>query len=159
MSKFVRSSVLAISVIMLVVIFTGCSSRFVPSSSASPPSSSGASFHEPVNGLVQSNTAGPVTIDVEWVRADSVSLIFNVAMNTHSVDLDGYDLGELAVLRDDVGNEYQPVSWDSAPGGHHRQGRLIFPLPASMGQGQVKYVEIVIEDVADIEEMVLRWEL
>ncbi len=161
MSKFVKSSALAISIIMVTVIVAGCSSRFIPQGEggASSPSPLSSSSRGPTNGLVQSNTGGSVTIDVEWTKAEDDSLIFNVAMNTHSVDLDQYDLGKLSVLRDDTGNEYYPVSWDSAPGGHHRRGTLTFALPESLTQGRAKYVEIVIRDVAGIEERILRWEL
>ncbi len=162
MTRFVKSSVLAISILVVVATVAGCSSRFVPQQKedTSPPSSSyGSSSLEPINGLVQSNTGDAVTIDVEWVKAGDGSLIFNVSMNTHSVDLDQYDLGKLAVLRDDTGNEYHPVSWDSVPGGHHRQGTLTFPLPDSVSQGKAKYLEIVIRDVAGAKERVLEWEL
>ncbi|MBI2980610.1 MAG: hypothetical protein HYY41_07330, partial [Chloroflexi bacterium] len=82
-----------------------------------------------------------------------------VAMNTHSVDLDQYNLGELATLKDDAGNQYTPVSWDAAPGGHHRSGQLSFPVPDSVNQKKAKYIEIVIRDVAGIEQRVLKWEL
>ncbi len=162
MTRFVKSSVLAISILVVVVTVAGCSSRFEPQQKEgtfTPSPSSGSSSHKPINGLVQSNAEGSVTIDVEWVKAEDGSLIFNVSMNTHSVDLDQYDLGKLAVLQDDAGNEYHPVSWNSAPGGHHRRGTLAFPSPDSLSQGKVKYIEIVIQDVAGIEERVLKWEL
>ena len=162
MTRFVKSSVLAISILVVVVTVAGCSSRFVPQREEGvyPPSpSSGSSSLEPINGLVQSNTGGSVTIDVEWIKAGDSLLMFDVSMNTHSVDLDEYDLGELAVLRDDTGNEYHPDSWDSAPGGHHRKGTLTFPIPDSLSQGKTEYVEIVIRDVAGIKERVLKWEL
>ena len=164
MTRFIKSSVFVISILscVAVILVAGCSSRFVPPGEETdypslPPSSS---FDGPTNGLVQSNTGGNVDIDVEWVVADSDSLVFNVAMNTHSVDLDQYDLGELAVLRDDRGNEYRAISWESASGGHHRTGILTFPiLPDSLSQGKAGYLEIVIRDVAGIEERVLKWEL
>ncbi len=167
MTRFVKSSVLAISILMVVVTVAGCSSRFVPQPEeeaypASPSSGSSRDFHGPVNGPVQSNTGGQVTIDVEWInwiKVEDDSLIFKVTMNTHSVDLDQYDLGELAMLRDDAGYEYHPASWDSAPGGHHRRGTLAFPSPDSLSQGKARYVEMVIRDVAGIEERVLKWEL
>ncbi len=162
MSKSVKSLVLAISIIMLVLLVAGCSSRFVSQGEEGDyPSSplSGSSSNGPTNGLVQSNTGGSVTIDVEWIEESEGLLIFDVSMNTHSVDLDQYDLGEMAVLSDDTGDEYHPVSWDSAPGGHHRQGTLTFPIPDSVSQGKAKYIEIMIRDVADIEERILKWEL
>lgn len=80
-------------------------------------------------------------------------------MDTHSVNLDQYDLKQLAVLCDDTGNEYRPASWESAAGGHHRQGTLTFALPASVREGKAKYVEMVIREVAGIKERVLKWEL
>ncbi len=150
MTWFFKSSLVVIFILMVAFIAAGCSS---------PSQTQDTSSSQPTNGLVQSNTGGSVTIDVEWTKAENGYLIFNVDMNTHSVDLDQYDLGELVVLRDDAGNEYRPVSWDSASGGHHRKGILTFPLPDSLSQGTAKYVEMVIQDVAGINERVLKWEL
>lgn len=162
MSKFVKSSVFGISILMVAVLAAGCSSRFVPSGEErvypqSPRSSS--SLEEPINGWVQSDTGGRVTIDVEWTKTENGSLVFDVAMNTHSVDLDQYDLGKLAVLRDDIGNEYHPVSWHSASGGHHRKGTLAFPLPDSLDRRKIAYFELILHDIAGVEERVLKWEL
>ncbi len=110
-------------------------------------------------GLVQSNTGGAVTIDVTWLREQTSSVVFRVEMNTHSVNLDRYDLKKLAALRDDQGNEYPPLSWEAPAGGHHRSGRLIFAAPESMKQGRVKSFSVVIRDVAGVAERVLQWEL
>jgi hypothetical protein len=119
----------------------------------------GSGSARPVNGLTQSDGSGAVAIEVEWLGEKNGLLTFQVSMNTHSVDLDAYDFGELAALRDDQGNQYHPNAWGSAPGGHHREGTLTFAVPAFLGQGQAKYVEMVIHDVAGIEERVFRWEL
>lgn len=113
----------------------------------------------PTNGLTQSNSEGYVTIDIKWMGTEENTLTFSVAMNTHSVDLDGYDLGKLAVLRDDTGEEYRPISWESAPGGHHRKGSLTFHLPDSVMRGEARYLELTINDVAGVNERNLRWEL
>lgn len=155
MSRF--TLVPAMIVTILAVTISGCSSGFVPAGEEA--SQHPASINGPTNGLVQSNTGGKVTIDVTWVEARDNSLIFNVAMNTHSVNLDGYDLERLSFLSDDTGNQYQPVSWDSAPGDHHRRGTLTFTLPDSLIQGKTSYLELVIMDVAGVEKRVLRWEL
>ncbi|NIS70318.1 MAG: hypothetical protein GTO12_15655 [Proteobacteria bacterium] len=160
MNKFGRKLVLVVFLIMASVLVVGCSSRFVPQQGeGANPSSSVSSVSRPTNGLVQTDAGGSVTIDVEWDKTGDGSLSFNVSMNTHSVDLDQYDLGKLAILRDDAGNEYRPVSWDSAFGGHHRRGTLAFPVPDSLDQQEAKYVEMVIRDVAGVKERVLRWEL
>ncbi|MBI4283067.1 MAG: hypothetical protein HY663_01195 [Chloroflexi bacterium] len=158
MSKLTKYTALAISLIMVAVLVAGCSSRFTTQSGKEGPSS-GSSSSAPAKGLAQTSTEGSVTIDVKWVKTEGDLLIFDVSMNTHSVDLDRYDLEKLAILRDDTGNEYRPASWDSPAGGHHRTGTLVFPLPDSVRQGKAKYVEMVIRDIAGIKERVLKWEL
>lgn len=126
---------------------------------AAPPPAENNGFDIPKNGAVQSSDAGSVTIDVEWIGTGASFITFNVSMNTHSVELDDYDLEKLTIIRDDDGNEYLPLSWDSAPGGHHRQGTLTFTLPETLSQGTAKYLEMVINDVAGIAERVLIWQL
>ncbi|MBI4186366.1 MAG: hypothetical protein HY530_02525 [Chloroflexi bacterium] len=157
-----KSLALAVSLIAVVLV-AGCSSRFVPQQRGDTPPPAVAlsgDFPAPTNGRVQSSDEGAVTIDIEWAGNDvqDDSLAFAVAMNTHSVDLDSYDLGKLAVLRDGTGQDYRPISWKSAPGGHHREGTLAFPLPESFSQGKPEYVDIVIRDVG-AKERVFRWEL
>ena len=98
-------------------------------------------------------------IVVRWNGASNGVLAFQVVMDTHSVDLDQYDLGKLAVLRDDDGAEYRPASWRSAPGGHHRTGTLSFAAPASLSEGKTGYVELIIRDVSGVAERVLKWTL
>jgi len=80
---------------------------------------------------------------------------FNVVMDTHSVELN-QDLVKSAVLADDQGKEYKPLSWNgSEPGGHHREGVLIWnaiePTPKS--------VEIKIKDISEIPERSFKWDL
>ncbi|HEY82339.1 MAG TPA: hypothetical protein G4O01_03500 [Dehalococcoidia bacterium] len=159
MSRLVKSFLMVLAALVLVALAAGCSRGLVSLEEGEAYSAQPGSSHRPTNGAVQSNTGGAVTIDVEWVSADDAQLVFQVAMNTHSVDLDQYDLGTLAILRDDAGGEYHPLSWDSAPGGHHRRGTLIFPVPDSLRQGKAKHIEIIIRDVAGVEGRVLRWEL
>ncbi len=160
MSKFGRSLVLVISFIAVIASVVGCSSGFVSQrGEGANLSLSVSSVSRPTNGLVQTSAEGSVTIDIEWAKAEGSTLSFNVDMNTHSVDLDPYDLRKLAILRDDTGNEYRAASWDSAPGGHHRQGVLTFPLPQSIKEGKAKYLELVIQNVAGVRERALKWVL
>lgn len=58
------------------------------------------------------------------------TLEFDVAMNTHSVDL-SMDLATLATLTTDTGATIQATKWDAIPGGHHVNGKLIFPATQS----------------------------
>jgi hypothetical protein len=128
--------------------------------SAAPPSSPGPTVAAPNGGLTQINEGGQVTIEVTW-HGPSAGLVFDVAMDTHSVDLDGYDLAQLALLRTDEGVEVKPGGWDAPPGGHHRSGALMFPDKAPDGRSVIgpttKSIELVIHEVAGVPERVFRW--
>ncbi len=153
-----HKSLLSAGIFVLVIgtiLVTGCASRSVPQGKTVPEISTPSSGNSSVNGLTQSHNGGAVTIDVEWLGEKSGNLLLKVAMNTHSVDLDSYDLGKLALLRDDKGKQYLPASWDSRRGGHHRQGVLIFQDPDS----EPKYLDLIIRDVAGVKERAFRWEL
>ena len=159
--RVIRKLVFIVPVIMVVILVGGCSRG--PTSKSDNDSSTAQSPLEagnrPVNGTVQTHDGGGVTIDVEWMGIKNDSLIFNVSMGTHSVELDQYDLGRLAILLDDNGNEYAATSWDSAPGGHHREGVLHFPVPPSLTQKTTDYIKLVIRDIAGVNERVLRWDM
>ncbi len=79
---------------------------------------------------------------------------FSVVFDTHSVDLN-QDLMRIAVLTDDRGKEYTPSAWEGAgPGGHHREGVLVFKAvtPAS-------YIELKIKDIGGVPERSFKWNL
>lgn len=113
----------------------------------------------------RSNSGGNVTIEVTWENPwePGGPITFSVAMNTHSVDLDRFDLGQLAVLRNDLGQEVKPLQWDAPMGGHHRSGLLAFPAQDSSGRPILgrgaRSLELVIRDVAGVKERVLKWEV
>jgi len=146
-----------VGVAVVLLALGACSS---PSSAPTSTTASGSTSKAPANGLVQSHSGGNVTIEVKWMGSpDGSALAFEVVMDTHSVDLDQYDLGKLAVLRDDTGKEYSPAAWQSAPGGHHRTGTLSFPAPEGLAQGKVRSIQLVIRQVAGVAERVLEWQL
>ncbi|MBI4285383.1 MAG: hypothetical protein HY670_05740 [Chloroflexi bacterium] len=163
MSKLVRMMLLSTAILAVVIVVAGCSSGFKPvgkgSTPTAPQATATGSVKGPTNGVTQASDAAAVTVAVKWARASGGSLTFDVVMDTHSVDLDQYDLKKLAVLRDDTGKEYSPTSWNAPSGGHHRSGTLVFPLPDSVTQGQAKYVEMVIKNIAGVPERVLKWQL
>jgi hypothetical protein len=108
----------------------------------------------------QTSVGGQVTIRVTW-RGPSVGPTFTVVMDTHAVDLDGYDLAQLAVLRTDQGQQVTPSGWDAPPGGHHREGTLTFPSTTADGSPvlgpSTGTIELVFRDVARVPERVFRW--
>ncbi len=73
-----------------------------------------------------------VTIDLTPVTVNENEIIFNIGVNTHSVDLSAYDLKALAILSYS-GKNVKP-SGAPALSGHHNSGVLSFAVdeePAS----------------------------
>jgi hypothetical protein len=78
------------------------------------------------------DSQGAVTVEVTPVNLDQPgdTLQFDVAMNTHSVDL-SMDLKTLATLTTDTGLSIQATNWDAPVGGHRVSGILSFPAAQS----------------------------
>ena len=77
-----------------------------------------------------------VTVTPVDVSSQSSEWKFDVIISTHTVELD-QDMTKVAVLIDDLGREYGPISWEGDPAeGHHREGVLTFqqvtPSPKSI---------------------------
>jgi hypothetical protein len=97
-----------------------------------------------------------VTVDIKPTALTiGQPVSFDIAMNTHSVDL-GDDLIKISSMRDDSGKEYKPTAWEGAEaGGHHRSGTLRFGALT----GKPRFVELVIKGMAKVPERIFRWEL
>lgn len=81
-----------------------------------------------LEGLARVDQQGVVTVEVTPTNLNSPSdtLDFDVALNTHSVDL-GMDLAALSTLTTDTGITVAATAWDGPPGGgHHVSGKLTF---------------------------------
>ncbi|MBI2184036.1 MAG: hypothetical protein HYU39_03650 [Thaumarchaeota archaeon] len=82
-------------------------------------------------------------------------LTFKIGLNTHSGDLN-FDLTKLAYLQDSNGIVYTPVQWKgSSPGGHHREGELVFP-PMS---GKPVSMKLVLKGLYGVPSRVFEWRL
>ena len=98
-----------------------------PVSSTESASSSGNDANASAD-LTRLDQQGTVTVEVTPLNLSNPSdkLEFDVALNTHSVDL-SMDLATLATLTTDTGVSVQAASWDAPRGGHHVEGKLAFP--------------------------------
>lgn len=114
----------------------------------------------PSGAAIQTNEGGQVTITVTW-QGKSAGPVFSVEMDTHTVDLDSYNLQQLAVLRLDQGQEIAPSSWNTLAGGHHRRGTLAFPSTRPNGTPVIKpktqRVELIIRNVSGVPERIFQW--
>jgi len=132
-----------------------------PANPAAPPTETGAPAVQPEQALTLTDAQGSVTVEVTPLNLSDFgdTLDFEVAMNTHSVDL-SMDLSALAVLQTDTGKSVQPLTWDGASGGHHVSGTLSFPAQAdgaALLEGTTT-LTLVLKDV-DAPERVFTWEV
>ena len=79
--------------------------------------------------LKRTDAQGAVTLEVNPINLDNPgdTWVFDVSMNTHSVDL-SMDLAALANLTTDNGLTIQAAQWDAPKEGHHVEGKLTFPI-------------------------------
>ena len=79
---------------------------------------------------------------------------FAVVLDTHSADL-GDDLSQSATLTTDDGRIFKPVGWFGAPpGGHHREGVLVFNVPAPRPGA----IELRIDRPGESAPRAFRWQ-
>ena len=127
---------------------------------ATVPSAAVSASEPRVEPATLVDEGGEVTVTTTW-EAPYRSLAFTVALDTHSVDLDGYDLRDLASIRTASGTELEALDWDAPKGGHHRQGTLIFPTQNPDGSDVLGPVDrtltLVIRDVAGLPERTFTW--
>jgi hypothetical protein len=111
--------------------------------------------------MMRLDSQGAVTLEVTPTNLSDPGdeLVFEISMNTHSVDL-SMDLASLATLTADNGSIVQASLWDAPRGGHHVSGTLSFP--ASMDGKPVldgaTRLTLTINDV-DAPERVFIWDL
>jgi hypothetical protein len=85
---------------------------------------SGDSFAAAANAP-QANSGGGVTVKVTYLNPNSADEPrFQVVLDTHSVNLDAYDLKTMTVLRDDAGKNYAATRVENKGSGHHREATV-----------------------------------
>ena len=107
------------------------------------------------------NKEGPVEMTVLYLNPlqDDVGdeLSFEVRMDTHSVDLDAYQVDTLSVLQVEDGKTLEPLGWfKPGGGGHHISGILKFKGPVPVDAGTLK---LTIRDIGSVPERVFEWNL
>lgn len=107
--------------------------------------------------MTQTSDGGQVTVVVDW-GGPAAGAVFDVKLDTHSVDLDALDLSN-AILRNDRGETLSAQPWAASKGGHHREGALTFGGDAGSFFAGAKWVELVLSGVGGLAERTLRWEV
>jgi hypothetical protein len=113
-------------------------------------------------GVAQLSDGGGVQIQVNYdpkQPADGV-IRFQVAMNTHSVELSQFDLGKLTRLTLEPGGELIAATWkpEGNGGGHHVSGELTVPDPTGLIT-KAKSLKLELRDVAGEASRQFQWQL
>ena len=136
----------------LAVVTAACGSISgappAPTSSATTAAGTDSALGE------QSSEAAAITIVATWLATGTPAV--RVAMDTHSVDLDEFDLGTLARVRLDGGPWVAPSAWDAPKGGHHREGTLAFAALDRASLHAAALIELEVRDIA-VPSRILRW--
>lgn len=97
---------------------------------------------------------GWAEIEVTPLTLASNEWSFRVNLNAHQ-EMD-VDLTKAATLTDDRGDTLTPVRWEEPnPGGHHRQGTLVFAAPASKPQT----ITLTVKDIGGAAVRMFTWQL
>lgn len=131
-----KFQLLAFIVIVIAIVVSACGSSITgePVVAASGPSEGEQSNQSKQitssvwEQMVQVDEQGAIVIEVTPLNLNTPAekLEFEISMNTHSVDL-SMDLALLATLTTDAGITVDAAGWDAPRGGHHVNGKLLFP--------------------------------
>ncbi len=139
--------------LVLAAILAGCGSSTSPSGSqwasgSSPP---------PATSATRRSEAGQVTVVATWTGPAAGASI-DIALDTHSVDLDELDLAD-ATLRNDRGETLTARPWAAPKSGHHREGALTFDGNAAEFFAGATWMELALVGVGDLPQSTFRWEV
>lgn len=116
--------------IILIFVITACSATLSPLPTQ-PPSDpvSTESISPEFDPATRMDDQGAIIFEVTPLNLDQTgeSLEFNIVLTTHSIDL-SMDLAATAKLTTDTGVSVNSTLWDAPRGGHHVEGKLIFPV-------------------------------
>lgn len=96
-------------------------------------------------------SAGDVSVEINYLSGKSgeTNIVFEISLNTHSVDLDDIDFQKAVVLQKG-GQTFAPSKVENSGSGHHRSAELSFP-------GVGVPLKIVFLGTAEIEKKELEF--
>jgi hypothetical protein len=115
---------------------------------------------EPASAL-RTDEQGAIIFEVTPLNLNNPTdtLEFDIVLTTHSIDL-SMDLATQATLTTDMGVTVRATLWDAPRGGHHVEGKLIFPAAVdgkSILDGATKLTITILN--VDAPSRVFEWEL
>ncbi|MBL8078244.1 MAG: hypothetical protein JNM55_09820 [Anaerolineales bacterium] len=111
--------------------------------------------------MTRSDQQGVIIMEITPINlgVPADTLEFEVVLTTHSIDL-SMDLATLSTLTTDTGVSVESTLWDAPRGGHHVEGKLIFPATKDdkpVLEGATKLTLTIIN--VDTPTRIFEWEL
>jgi len=122
------------------------------STESSSPSNDSATRTDQQGAIIFEIT--PLNLD-----APTDTLEFDIVLTTHSIDL-SMDLATLSTLTTDTSVSVDATLWDAPLGGHHVEGKLIFPATKDgklILEGATKLTLTIVN--VDAPTRIFEWEL
>ena len=150
------------ALLILFLVLAACSATVTPLPSdpqTAPVSTESAS---PSNdSATRIDEQGAISIEITPLNLTSPTdtFEFNVAMTTHSIDL-SMDLAIQSTLTTDTGISVDATLWDAPLGGHHVEGKLIFPATKDgkpILEGATKLTLTIVN--VDADSRIFEWTL
>lgn len=148
--------------IILIFVITACSTTLSPLPTQPPSDPVSTELASPeIDPATRVDDQGAIIFEVTPLDLNqpAESFEFNIVLTTHSIDLI-MDLATTATLTTDTGVSVNSTLWDAPRGGHHVEGRLIFPANVngkSLLDGATK-ITLTITDV-DVPTRIFEWQL
>ena len=149
-------------ILILSLILSACSVTSTPlQTDLQPDAVSGDSSSPSSDAAMRIDQQGAIIFEITPLNLDSPTdtLKFDVVMTTHSIDLI-MDLATLATLTTDTGVSVDTAVWDAPLGGHHVEGKLIFPATKDgkpILEGATKLTLTIVN--VDAPTRIFEWEL
>ena len=118
------------SLLILTLILGACSTTNTPpQANLEPdPASTDEATSNFDSSTARTDNQGAIIFEVTPPNFTSSAdaLVFDIVLTTHSIEL-SMDLATVATLTTDTGVSVPATLWDAPRGGHHVEGKLIFP--------------------------------
>jgi hypothetical protein len=150
MKRIILPALLTLSLVLAACSAT--STPLPPSTESSSPSNDSATRTDQQGAIIFEIT--PLNLD-----APTDTFEFDVVLTTHSIDL-SMDLATLSTLTTDTGVSVDATLWDAPLGGHHVEGKLIFPATKDgklILEGSTKLTLTIVN--VDAPTRIFEWEL
>ena len=156
----------ALLTLSLVLAACSATSTPLPPSTAAqddpqPDSVSTESSSPSNDSATRTDEQGAIIFEITPLNLDTPTdtLEFDVVMDTHTIDL-SMDLATLSTITTDTGISVDATLWDAPLGGHHVEGKLIFPATKdgkSILEGANKLTLTLLN--LDAPTRIFEWEL